>query len=97
MSKKPNYIIVLNALEAGQKLELPDGYTYAMDDGNFCYIAKRHNAGDPEDVYDELYCFADHMTVGYFIKMCGTMHDDDIAKICMNMVVNKEKGTKGGG
>jgi hypothetical protein len=83
---RTKYDIVLRALNRGQRLELPDGFTYVMDGDELCIEVKMWNDATNllEGVDGEMGWLTCDITLNDFTRLCDRITDEEIAIIAAN-------------
>jgi hypothetical protein len=92
---REKYEIILRAMQQGQEIKLPDGYTYAMVEGEVCIVLKCYYGRscnlDEQDEPDGIrYCHSD-MSLNYFLAQCNEMGDEEVAGIAANTALTRMK------
>lgn len=86
--KRPNYEIVLRALESGLEVEI-DGYVYGIQGLLLCTKVVRCISGS--DIVEEEVWLSSDMSVSRFITECEALSEKTITILIMNMTLNKNK------
>ena len=87
--KKPNWLIVLEALRLGMPVKLIDRDVYMDEDGNlWCYVISKR-LGDPE--WDDTKVCINDLEWRTIVMKANSMSEEYINQLVCDMVLNKIK------
>lgn len=95
IKRRPNWEIVLNALQVGEEqeftIEFPNGLKYGWLDGRLCVVLpvwkQRPYEGEP----DEYHWLTAQDSLNYIIEMCEEFTDADIMAFVHRTVLTRLK------
>ena len=89
---RPNWEIVMRAMNLGMEIKMPDGYTYTMVDGKLCLrLEYWEDASKLSEPSDEIRWVESAMSLNDFIKYCEGFDEQKIAGFVVFNAINRNK------